>query len=249
MLTAYINQTRRLLQNPSAPTALYSDADLTSWINIARGQLAGEAECIRRFCNLTTTPLTQVYNFSSLAHGTPAVTGVQGVIHVRSIRYDVGTTGHRWIAPRPWEWFELYVLNDPVPEPTYPKIWSQYGQGAEPDATGSSNGGSFYINVPDLVYLLNCDCVCYPIPLIDDTTVEAIPYLWIDAVPFFAAYYALLSAQSNVRVADAERYFNTYKMFVERARRAANPSVNRWMYQQGGDPAAGAKLQAQSGAG
>ena len=45
------------------------------------------------------------------------------------------------------------------------------------------------------------------------------------------------------RLADAERYFNHYTQFVERARTFSNPSVNRWMYRQAQDPAQAAKMQ------
>ena len=248
MLTAYLTRTAMLLQNPAAPTSLYSTSDLTTWINVARGQLAGEAECIRKICTISTVADQQAYNFAGLDTGVVAINGIEGVINVRRISYSVGT-GARWIAPRPWEWFDLYVMNNPVPEATYPKTWSQYSQGAAPGATGAYSGGSFYINTPDSVYTLNCDCVCYPAALTDDSDPEAIPYLWTDAVPFFAAYYALLSAQNNARMADAERYFNHYTTFVERARKASNPSVNRWMYQQSGDPAQAAKMQVQARAG
>ena len=247
MLNAYLAQTQRLLQNPAAPTALYAEADLITWINIARGQLAGEAECLRVHALINTVQGQQPYNFSAL--DTSATPGIQGVIHVSSIRYTVGA-GSLWIPPKPWPWFSLYELNNPVPQQSYPKVWSQFAQGAAPGTTGAGAGGSFYISPPpDTVYALSCDCCCYPIPLVDDTTVEAIPYLWTDAVPFFAAYYALLSAQTNERMADAERYFNHYTKFVERARQASNPSVNRWIYRQAGDPAQAAKLQIQAGGG
>ena len=247
MLTNYLNRTRLLLQNPSAPQALYDDADLTIWINIARGQLAGEAECIRIHATLDTIANQQSYNFASLDTGVAATVGIQGAIHVSSIRYAVGT-GWRWISPKPWPWFTLYELNNPVPQPGPPQLWSQFAQGASPGtSTGSFAGGSFSISpVPDDVDSLTCDTVCYPIPLADDTTVEAIPYLWTDAVPFFAAYYALLSAQNNARMADAERYFNHYTQFVERARTFSNPSVNRWMYRQAQDVVQANKVQAQS---
>jgi len=43
VLASYITQTQRLLQNPGAPISLYSTADITSYVNIARGQLAGLA--------------------------------------------------------------------------------------------------------------------------------------------------------------------------------------------------------------
>lgn len=247
MLTSYISQTRRLLQHPSANSAnLYSDADLTAWINIARGQLAGESECIRVIGTVSTVAAQQPYNFSSLNVGTPATTGIEAPINIRSINYTVAS-GFKRVQVRSWEWFDLFVLNNPVPVAGPPTVWSQYAQGAAPGQSGAHLGGSFYINLPDDVYVLNCDCVCSPLALADDTTPEAIPYLWTDAVPFFAAYFALLSAQNNSRMADAERYFNHYTTFVERARKASNPSVNRWLYQQAGDPAQAAKMQVQPG--
>jgi hypothetical protein len=78
--------------------------------------------------------------------------------------------------------------------------------------------------------------------LVDDTTVEAIPYLFTDCVPFFAAYYALLSSQAQARQADALRFYEMYNTFLERATKASNPSVLRHQYAQAGDPAQANKL-------
>lgn len=246
MLTAYQDQTRRLLQNPPAPTSLYTDANLTAWINIARGQAAGEGECIRVIGTIATTIGQRNYNFSSLNTGVAATNGVRGAIHVRRISYNVGD-GQQWITPRNWEWFDLYCMNNPVPTNGPPTTWSQFGQGSAGTSTGSGSSGSFYLDPPpDLVYTLNCDCVCYPIALVDDSTVEAIPYLWTDSVPFFAAYYALLSSQTSTRQADAARMFEAYQTFMQRARQASNPSVNRYLYQQERDPTMIAKLGLQS---
>lgn len=245
MLTAYISQTRRLLQTPSAPTTLYSDADLTSWINTARGQVSGEGECVRVLGTIPTVPAQQAYNFSSINIGTPATTGIRGVIHVRRVNFAIAS-GQQWMPPRPWEWYSLYHLNDPVATPGPPAVWAQYAQGSAGTSTGSGASGSFYVSPPpDQVYTLYCDTVCYPIDLVDDATVEALPYLWIDAVRFFAAYLALLSAQTNARQADAERYFGHYQTFMQRARQAANPSVLRHQYEQSNDPTLIAKLGLQ----
>jgi hypothetical protein len=248
VLTAYRTQTRNLLQSPSsASTLLYADADLDTWINIARGQLAGEGECIRVIGTVSTTIGQRAYNFSALNLG--AGNGVQGAIHVRRITYVIGG-GEQWIAPRPWPWFEYYGLNNVVPTPGPPTSWSQYGQGSAGTGTGSGSSGSFYLDPPpDVVYALNCDCVCYPAVLVDDTTVEAIPYLWTDAVPYYAAYLAFLSSQTSARQADAERMFNHYETFVERARKAANTSVLRWQYEQSSDIAQAAKFGVQAGGG
>lgn len=236
MLNTYLAQTARLLSNPAAPSPLYSTADLTAYINYARGQLAGETECIRRRLTLTTVIDQRDYDFSSIAIGTPSATGVQGVINVRSAFFNIAS-GQQRITPRPWEWFELYGLNNPVPESNAPAMWAQYGQGAAPGSTGSFAGGSLYLDPPpNLVYTLYLDCVCYPIALTSDSDKEAIPYLFTDAVPFFAAYYAFLSSQGGMRQADAERMYNHYQTFVERASRAVNPSVLRAQYERAKDP-------------
>ena len=107
MLAAYLTQTRRLLQLPgSQSTGLYTDADLTDFINISRGQIAGEGECIRVMATIPTVANQQPYRFQDANVGVPATTGVQGIINVRSISYQVGT-GALWMTPRPWPWFSL----------------------------------------------------------------------------------------------------------------------------------------------
>lgn len=250
MLTDYLVQTRGLLQNPSAPTQLYTDSDLTRWINIARGQLAGESLCVRIIGNLVLAAGTKVYNFSSINIGNSINTGAQGTINVSTIWLQVGA-GQKRLEPRGWEWFGLYHLNTPVPQQKTPKVWSQYGQGAAPPGTPNDlataiNGGSIYFDpIPDTTYTALCDCTCYPIPLAVDTDIEAIPYLWTDAVPYFAAYLALLSSQTSQRSKEAATYLQLYQQFVQRARAAANPLVNNSMYQQAPDPVKLAKMAAE----
>ena len=249
MLATYQQNTQDLLQLPAAPTLLYPLPSLTRWINLARGQLAGESECIRYMATISTVVGQRNYNFSALNTGVAATTGISGAIHVRSITYNLGT-GMSRLVPRNWTWFAQYYLNNPNPIKGAPQRWAQFGQGSAGTSTGSASSGSFYLDPPpDAIYTLNCDCVCYPLALADDTTVEAIPYLWTDAVPFFSAYYALLSSQTNARQADAERYFKIYETYVERARAASNPSVLRWQYEQAADPVQGNKIALQKAQG
>lgn len=246
MLTALQAQTRSLLQLPGAQsTSLYTDSDLTRWINIARGQVAGEGECLQVIGTISTVVGQRAYRFQDINVGAPATTGVQAVINVGSMSYATGS-GEVWMPPRPWPWFTLYELNDAAQVPGPPRTWAQFGQGAAPSgaANTSINGGTFSISpIPDDIYQLNCNSACYPIPLVDDTTVEALPYYWTDAVPFFAAYFALMSAQTNARMAEAaQMYKGHYNEFMDRARKQSNPDVNRWMYRQSGDPAQGPKM-------
>lgn len=231
MLTIYETQLNQLLQYPVSPGLLYATADLNLWINRARQQLAGESESIRVLGTIATGVGNQAYQFSNIS-----VTGTAGVaaaLHVRSIRYLVGAGSSR-LRGKGWEWFESYELNTAAPQSGPPAVWAQYAQGEQ---------GSFYLApIPDDVYNLICDCVCLPIDLVDDTTVEAIPSLWRDAVPFYAAYLALLSAQSAQRQNDAQRMFGYYTEFVERARKFATPKVNPNQYPQNTDPTLISKL-------
>jgi hypothetical protein len=72
--------------------------------------------------------------------------------------------------------------------------------------------------------------------------------LWTDAVPFFAAYFALMSAQTNARMADAANmYKGHYNEFMDRARKQSNAGVDRWLYSQAADPAQAAKMGIKAG--
>ena len=210
MLTAYLARTRQLLQNPAATTALYSDADLTAYINSARGQLAGETECCRSYNTLALTYNTTVYSFASISTTAP---GTQGAFTIRGATLGLGS-GQVWMAPRPFPWFQFYYLNTVVPTPGQPSDYAQFKQG---------EGGSLYIwPPPDNSYTMSLDCVAVPSDLAADADVEAIPYPFTDAVPYYAAYLALSSAQ---RTADADQMFKEYQKFAQRGRQMSNGSV------------------------
>lgn len=239
MLTQYLTLTQNLLQLPAAPSTLYPPALLTNYINIARGQIAGEGQCIRRIGTLTTTIGTRMYPFSQIAF---TDTAVQGAINVRRIMYNVGT-GQKWIKGKSWEWFDFQRFNNPVPTSGAPTEWAQHSQGSAGtgsitgEGAGTMSSGSFYLDpLPDLAYTLNADCCCYPIALAADADKESLPYLWTDAVSYFAAYLALMSAQTSTRIQQAQSLFALYEQFMQRARTFANPELNNFAYAQSPDP-------------
>ncbi len=274
MLDQYLAITRGLLQNPAAPTSLYSDSDLTTYINLARGQVAGEGQCIRQY---TTAPVVQGQRQVLFSAISPFGPGIAGVINVRTIWRTIPSgiapgnlvviwttasgavmnwvtatgapmtwtipdvivsfSGQVWMTPRSFEWFSLYELNNAAREQGPPTKWAQLGQGAGNAPYGTVGGGSFWIDPePDGNYTLAMDAVCYPANLVDDTTPEAIPYLWTDAVPYYAAYMAYLSSQSPARQADALRMFQIYQEFAARARRFSTPGVLPGQNPQQPDP-------------
>lgn len=238
MLTQYITNTQNLLQSPGAPNPLYSTANITLWVNQARGQLAGESKSIRAIGNLTLAVGVNSYAFNTIVIPNAATNGIIGVLDLETVWYSVGQ-GMKWVRPRPWGWFARYELSNPVPPSGPPTVWSQFGQGAAAQVSPNPvGGGSLYISpLPDYTYTVPVDAVCYPIPLVDDTTPEAIPFLWTDAVPYFAAYLALMSAQTNARMEQAKAMYGLYEEFVQRARRAATPMVLPGIYPQNPNPA------------
>jgi hypothetical protein len=170
---------------------------------------------------LDTVPGQRSYPFSAISLA--GLTGVQGVLNVRAVWIFQGS-GSTYINPDSFESFSLYNLNNLDPTPGLPTVWAQYGQGAL--------GSIVFDPVPSTAWQVQLDCVVYPIPLVDDTTVEIIPYLWTDAVPYFAAYLALLSAQTGIRTQEADAMFKRYQEFVARARRAATPAAVPWLFEQ-----------------
>lgn len=227
MLDTYLTQTAQLLQNPAAPTSLYSTPNLTQWVNTARGQLAGEAQCVRFEASVPTVIGSngRVIAFSAISLA--GAIGVQGVFSINTIWYLVAS-GRSRLRRRSFPWFSLYELNNPVPQSGPPNVWAPYAEGIN---------GSFYLSpLPDLVYTLKLDCICYPSALNADSDPEAIPYPWTDAVPYFAAYLALLSSQTSARNAEAMRMKDLYTEFVGRARRTSTPQVMPRNYPQQPNP-------------
>lgn len=250
-LTEYQSRTAQLLQSPAAPTALYSATQLTAWINQARGQVAGDGECLRAIGTISTVSSQRPYAFTGISTGVAATTGIAGVINVRRITRTSGS-GQVMLVPRAWEYFDQYFMNNPSPVNGAPTVWAQYQQGGGfvASSISSAGGGSFYVDPPpDAIYVLNVDATCFPIPLVDNTTVEALPYLFTDAVAYFSAYLALLSSQTSARMADAQRMYQLYQEFLTKARYMSNPPVLRGQYEGAQDPTVVAKLGLQQRAG
>lgn len=249
-LTAYQSRVSQLLQNPTSPTInpLYSTSDITGWINQARVQVAAESECLRTIGTVSTVSSQRPYLFTAVNIGVAATVGLAGIINIRRINRTSGT-GQVYMTPRPWEYFDQYYMNNSAPVNGAPTVWAQYAQGAgwlTGQTITSVGGGSFYVDPPpDAVYTLNVDAVCYPIVLVNDSTVEAIPPLWSDAVAYFAAYLALMSSQTSARANDAQRMFGLFEQFMQRARQFSNPSVLRHQYEQATDITQVAKLGLQ----
>jgi hypothetical protein len=205
VLNQYLAQFGSLIQAPNSPVPLISTAAATVYINTARGQVAGEGECIRVLATLPLVSHVINYGFSAISLST--VNGASKVISVRMAA--IGTSP---LDYRSWEWFFNYYLN--AAATGTPSVFAQYGQG--------ENGTLFFFPMPSAVATVNLDVVATPIPLIDDSTVEAIPYPWTDAVPYYAAWLGMMNEQ---RQGDADKMMERYQVLMRRARQMSSPSV------------------------
>jgi hypothetical protein len=205
-LAAYQAQLTALIQAPNSPIPLISTAQQTVYINQARFQIAAEGECIRVPATLVLSPGVFQYGF-----GLIAVNNVTGTNFALTVRMgNIGNTAP--LAYRNWEWFFNYYLNRATTGT--PTAFAQLGQG--------SSGTLWFYPTPNTGVTANLDVVAIPIALADDTTAEAIPYPWTDAVPFYAAWLAMMNEQ---RQGDADQMLARYEMLMRRARQMSSPSV------------------------
>ncbi len=152
----------------------------------------------------------------TLSGGTTTLSGIQGVLTIRQMAVFVDAqSAYKLMTSRPWPWFNRFFLSQGTAQvAAYPNTWSQQGMGTY---------GTFGIGPPPAnAYLIQADCVLLPTNLVDDTTVEAIPYPFTDAIPYYAAYKAYLSSQ---RTQDATVMFQRYEQFVQRGVQMTAPAV------------------------
>ena len=170
----------------------------------------------------STVPMQEMVQFSALDILSAFTPGVDSVIGVNSIacQWGSGSVYKPMLRWRPWAWFQANCRVYSVSAMNFPSYWSQFGQGVN---------GSFYLfPIPSQVLSLDIDAICLPINLADDSTFDAIPYPWTDAVPYFAAYQCYMNSS---RAPDAARMFSTnqqapgqYQIFMARARKMSDGS-------------------------
>lgn len=131
--------------------------------------------------------------------------GIKDAIGVRGVAINYGGFGSNLytLRQRDWTWFQAFLRSYPslLGNPVY---WSPY------------QNNLFLRPIPAAVYPMQWDCQCSVVDLVDDTTPEAIPYSFTDAIPYFAAYLALMSAQ---RKDDAQNMMTIYERFTKVGRR------------------------------
>lgn len=209
MLNAYLAQVQSLLDDPGA--VQYSTANLTTYINDARVQIAGASESLRNPALLTFVASQQAYQFSaaSLQNAPVSNPGLEGILNVRMATI----VGGNQLTMRPWAWFFSYHIAVPTPAAGVPKVCAILQPGL--------NGTIWFSPIPTATGEAMLDSVCYPVELVNDSTPEALESPWQEAVQYYAAYLALLNAQ---RRTDADAMFARYQVFETRATQMTTPT-------------------------
>lgn len=154
----------------------------------------------------TLNNLLSAWN-SATGGNLPGLQGMNQVIKIFSIACNQQGTYKPMLTQKPWSEFQAYLRIYSNTQQNYPTYWAQLGQGV--------NGSIYLFPWPAQPLQLDIQCAVTPVALVNDTTPEAIPYPWTDAVPYYAAYLAYMNSS---RAEDAERLYQLYTIFMKRAR-------------------------------
>lgn len=228
-LNSYLQQAQRLLGDTAQ--LQFDLGSLTTYVNMAREQVALEGQCIRILPNSSLTANQtvvgqEIYLFSAIdLTGNP---GVASVLNIRGISLLWGNQRFTMLK-NGFSKHTALIRTYPNSCPDVPSAWAQFGQGQQ---------GSLYVYpIPNSAYPLEYDCTCLPIALLDDTTVEAIPTPWTTAIPYFVAYLGMsekAGRETNPElmvayIKAADRHFSLYSKFMQRARAFTQTnSVSNW---------------------
>lgn len=144
----------------------------------------------------------EVYLFSDISAIIDAQNpGIGPIIAVKSVSYIYAN--YRYSLPcYPFSVYQAMIRQYPRQYLYVPTLCAQFGQGA--------SGSIYKYPIPSTAYQFEFDCFCYPVDLIDDTSFEAIPYPWTDAVAMGAAVYAYEELQNLNAAMYWQRKFDAY---------------------------------------
>ena len=173
--------------------------DNTTTISFTGGGQTVAATATPTINCLNTVANQEVYTFASANTLAQLTSGVGSILFVESVAIS-------WGSLKPtldqWNWNDLQARVRAYPVISgQPAMYAQLGQG---------EGGSVYIQpVPTQAAAMDWVCICTPIDLVDDTTPEAIPYPWTDAVPYYATWLAFMNSRRKDEAMGMLQLFET----------------------------------------
>lgn len=174
-LNDYITETRRLLHDVNGN--FWTTAELTDYINDARGHTVQDSGCRRKLQTYTLTVGVETINFSDLDEG-------NNTIDVLNINLYWGDS--RWpMYYMAWTDFNAQL-----------RFWQNYN--GRPIGFSMYGPKTIYIGPkPDQAYEIELDTVVLPDPLVTGSEEETqIPSPFFEAVAYYAAHKAKYQEQS-----------------------------------------------------
>jgi hypothetical protein len=177
-LNKYLLQTRRLLHDPNGQ--LWSDAQLTDYINDGRNRVCQDTKCLRQITSVTLTAGVEQYTIATLADSLGLAANI---VDVMNIDLYWGSTRYS-LSYAPWTTFNANL-----------RYWQNLPQ--RPIAYTRMGALSVYFGpVPDQAYLTDWTVAINPNALVTDSTPEQIPVPFTEPVQFWAAYQAKFYEQA-----------------------------------------------------
>lgn len=160
--------------------------------------------------NFTVSPPNVTVNNQEI-YSTPTsvclTNGVKDVINVQQVSVNWGSYGSNLytLIYKDWMWYQAFARQYPNVSGN-PSYWTRF----------ENKQNAIYLRyIPSQAFPMQWTTVCSVVNLTDDTTAEAIPYSYTDAIPYFAAYLAMMSSQ---RKEDAQNMLQIYNMFAATGR-------------------------------
>jgi hypothetical protein len=173
-LSDYLTECQRLLHD--ANYNFYSQAELTTYINLARDRLVRDTGCVRILQPDVAIQNQEKYTFATLPRALNTVDVLNINLYWGNTRIPL-----RYL---PWTQFNAEL-----------RFWQNYV--GRPIAFSLYGPQGYYIApVPDQNYATELDTVVLPAPLVDDTSIEEIPGDFTSPVAFYACSYAKYKEQS-----------------------------------------------------
>lgn len=191
MLATYIAETQNHLNDSSGQ--FFAIPTLTSYVNRARRRIAAASGCCRVLIRAKTLPNQEQYQFGAWNAIAQEEPGIREILAIRTLAIAIGPGEGAW---KPtwnrlvWSDFQarFRIWNRAwIGTISYPGYWSQFGFG--------TNGSIFLAPIPSQVQPMEIDASCQPFPLENDDDPEPIPYPWVDAVSYYAAWLCLVQQQ------------------------------------------------------
>lgn len=206
-LSQYLFLLRRLLHDATAK--MYTDADLTQYINLARQNISADTCCVRQLqTGVTFTQGIDTYNiYTYLPMGSVTVDVLGIAVYYGNLR----------VKMRYMDYTTMDANNRAILSyQQCPVIFSKYANNI------------VVAPVPNQTYTSDWDTAIVPDVMTDNTTPEQIPIPFQECVPFYAAYYAKQYEQS---FGEADRFMQQYIFQKQKALRQSQRRVIRNPYQ------------------